>query len=233
MSSLTFYADESGTDSNSAVAVVGGLLLSPKGYFWLNMEWRHVQEKYGISTPIHMREFGSDRALGTVPAAARRCLLAELVRVINENKVASVAATLDSSAYKRVFQGITKLSMYAACFAQLVMMNDAEASLSAHSECISYVLDRGNNHRSHLLEAQRQLAPRWPSLASIDFADDSSSCALQAADVVAWSVRRKLAGGFPSGYEALQALFDRHHRDLPYHEEWMVGVADLIRGAQV
>ena len=232
MSTLTFYADESGTDSNSSVAVVGGLLLRSQDFFWLDVEWRTIQRKYGTSTAIHMREFGKDGALGTIPSDVRKCLLTELVRAINEHKVASVAATLDSDAYRRLFNGITTLSMYGACFAQLVIMNDGEWSRYPYHEKIRYVLDDGNSYKKDILEAKRHLASKSPSLSMVNFCSDDLVAALQAADVVTWSVRRRLAGRFPYGYEPLQGLFDRHHRDLSYEEEWMVGVANLIRSTE-
>jgi hypothetical protein len=64
MSALAFYADESGTDSNSPIAVVGGLLLRPRDFFWLDVEWKRVQSKHGIKDPIHMREFTRMAFLG-------------------------------------------------------------------------------------------------------------------------------------------------------------------------
>src|ERR1035438_673833 len=124
MSALAFYADESGTDSNSPIAVVGGLLLRPRDFFWLDVEWKRVQSKHGIKDPIHMREFTPHGVFRGISADARRCLFADLVCIVNEHKCASVAATLASEAYLRVFKGLTKLSMYGACFAQLAMMND-------------------------------------------------------------------------------------------------------------
>jgi hypothetical protein len=229
MSTLEFYADESGTDSNSKTAVVGGLLLRRQDFFWLGVEWEKVLKQYGISIPIHMREFGQHGALGTIVPKAR--LFTQLVRIINDNKIASVAATLAADEYRRVFDGITKLSMYGACFAQLVMMNDAHAELNAHRERIPYILDDGNSYKKDIVQAKRELAPRWPSFAMVRFSSDSSLCALQAADVVVWSVQRRLESRLDGVYEPLNALFDQHHWDLEYNKEWMVAVADSIRAS--
>jgi hypothetical protein len=104
--------------------------------------------------------------------------------------------------------------------------------LNGHHELIPYVLDDGNKYKNDIIEAKRTLASSLPSLKTIEFCSDTSLCALQAADVVTWSVRRQLAGTFPSGFEPFQGLFDKHHLDLDYKEEWMVGVADLIRKAE-
>ena len=232
MPRLTFYADESGTDSDSPMAVVGGLLLRPEDFFWLDVEWRRVQSKYGITCPIHMREFGPHGVFKEISAATKMCLFADLVCIMNEHKHASIAATLVTETYLRVFERITNLSMYGACFAQLAMMNDVVARLNDHHEPIPYLLDDGNSYKKDIIEAQRVLASKLPSLKTIEFSSDTTLCALQAADVVTWSVRRRLAGHFPSEFEPLQALFDKHHSDLDYREEWMVSVANSIRKAE-
>jgi hypothetical protein len=68
------------------------------------------------------------------------------------------------------------------------------------------------------------------TLDTVEFRKDESLNALQAADMVCWGVRRRLAGTFPFGYEPLQELFgEGHHIDVPYKEEWMRGVADTLR----
>jgi hypothetical protein len=211
------------------MAVVGGLLLRPEDFFWLDVEWRRVQSKHGIMYPVHMREFTPNGVFRGISAAERRRLFVDLVRIINEHKLASVAATLVTATYRRVFNGITNLSMYGACFAQLALMNDVEARLNDYHEPIPYVLDDGNPYKKDIIEARGTLA--LPSLETIEFCSDASLCALQAADVVSWSVRRKLAGRFLSEFEPLLGLFDKHHLDLDYGEEWMVGVADSNRKA--
>jgi hypothetical protein len=70
------------------------------------------------------------------------------------------------------------------------------------------------------------------SLETVEFRKDDSLNALQAADMSSWSVRRRLAGTFPPGYEPLQELFgEDHHIDVPYREDWMQGVADSLRAS--
>jgi len=112
------------------------------------------------------------------------------------------------------------------------MITDIYARKNDFHEPIPYVLDDGNSYKKDIVEAKVTLASRLPSLKTIEFCSDTSLCALQAADVVTWSVRRQLAGRFPSGFEPLQRLFDEHHLDLKYKEEWMVGVADSMRKAE-
>jgi hypothetical protein len=56
----TCYVDESGTDANLPIAVVAGLLLDSPGCFWFDVEWSKTLRRYGITGPIHMREFTPD-----------------------------------------------------------------------------------------------------------------------------------------------------------------------------
>jgi hypothetical protein len=230
---ITCYVDESGTDSNSPIAVVGGLLLDCSGCGWLPLEWHRILDRHGIPSPIHMREFAPNQRFGSVTHDVRRKLFAELAWVINDNKIASIGATLASDIYCQIFQGVSRVSMYGASFAMLVMMNDAFGPVSGYTGPISYVLDAGNNYASHIREAYIAFnTGRSLTCGEPEFLEDHTVCALQAADVISWSIRRRLTGtGFKHGFEPLSDLFDVHHRDIEYTEEWMQGVADKIRAS--
>jgi hypothetical protein len=101
MSRLTFYADESGTDGDSPIAVVGGLLLRFEDFTWLEVEWRKVQSKHGITQPIHMREFGPHGDFAETSVDARQHLFTDLVSVINEHKRAQLSTPGSIVAYSR------------------------------------------------------------------------------------------------------------------------------------
>jgi hypothetical protein len=111
------YIDESGTDSNLPIAVVAGLLLDGKGYFWLSQEWQKFLDRHGITGPIHMREFTPNGRFKELSHDDRRALFADLVKAINDNKLMSIAATLTADQYRQHFKGVTRLSMYAAASA--------------------------------------------------------------------------------------------------------------------
>jgi hypothetical protein len=177
-----------------------------------------------------MREFGKHQRFGSITEAARRALFTDLVRVVNEYKMYSVAATLTSEHYRRAFDGVTAFSMYGACFVQLAMMNDILTPKHHDYFAISYILDDGNCYKHDVIDAYARMKSTLYSLDTIEFRKDESLNALQAADMVSWSVRRRLAGTFPLGYEPLQEVFvEDHHLDVPYLEEWMQGVADALR----
>ncbi len=95
------------------------------------------------------------------------------------------------------------------------------------------MLDDGNSNR---LEVERvhkylveELEPKIP-VGELDFGDDSTCRQLQAADVVAWTVRRKRSGdGFRDHLEPLESILTKNHVDQRFEEKWMADVSDAIR----
>lgn len=230
----TCYADESGTDSNLPIAVVASVVLDDPGSFWLDVEWTKVREKHGIDGAIHMREFTPDGLFKSLTHAERRALFADLVKVIRTNKLVTLAATLTAEQYRRHFTGLTKLSMYGACFANLMtLVGEAMRIYGSHRWPLCYVLDGGNQYRKHIKEGLPFFLRAYPQVAGIAFESDDNFSALQAADVLSWAVRRQLSGAnFGHGFEPIQELFDEQHLDFEYKEEWMQGVAETIRAAE-
>jgi hypothetical protein len=231
---FTCYLDESGTDQNdSQVAVLGGLLLKMSQSYWLGDELRKCLSKHNIPWPLHMYEFGRHGKLRDVRSEGRRALFSDLVRVINDNKTYSVASTLSSEKYKQAFNGLTDLSMYAASFTQVAMMNGVGSRYGGSKEPIRYLLDDDNRYKPQVVEGHAVLLAseeQHPlNIGSLEFDSDDNVAALQAADVVAWAVRRKIASALKSGFEPLEGLFDVKHIDVEYNEEWMTGVANTIR----
>lgn len=230
---LTCYLDESGTDNNSTVAVVGGLVLTKSQFFWLDAEWRKCLAKHDIPWPLHMKEFGLHGKLKDLDSETRRALFADVASLIRDNKSFSVASVLSADTYRSVFSGIDELSMYGACFTNLVMMNTKQAEIEEYGPDIAYLLDSGNPFGPQILSAHAVMLARKKDLTlnigTVGFDSDDEFSALQAADVVAWSVRRKLAAELKSGFEPLADIFEDRHLEVPYKPEWMETVAQTIR----
>jgi len=230
---LTCYLDESGTDNNSTVAVVGGLILKKSEFFWLDHGWRKCLARHGIPWPLHMKEFGEHGELKDVRSERRRALFSDLVKVINDNKSCSVACSLDSEQYQKTFAGVDQLSMYGASFLLLAMVNGTAAQIEGHKSPIAYLLDKGNTYKHEVLAAHSILLDSNDSyplnIGTLGFDSDDELSALQAADVVSWGVRRKLASELRSGFEPLADLFNDLHTEIRYQEEWMKSVADTLK----
>jgi hypothetical protein len=75
-------------------------------------------------------------------------------------------------------------------------------------------MDTGNNYKHHVVEAYEEIVrmqnlDEW-NMGSLTFTTDSLN-ALQAADVIAWSARRRMIQAFPVGFEPLEGIFDDDH----------------------
>ena len=216
---FTCYLDESGTDNNCDVAVVGGLILDTGQFYWLGEELQSVLSRHRITPPLHMCEFGKNNRYGHLNSEARRTLFEDVARVINDNKAMSIASTLRSEDYHQAFDGLTELSMYGASFLQVAMMNDAAMKKGGFKGSINYLLDTGNPYRSDVDHAEKEMATSKGdhrfNFGSIRFESDDDNFALQAADVVSWSARRRLSSVLKSGFEPLQEILESKHEDLP------------------
>src|SRR5450755_3612827 len=62
------------------------------------------------------------------------------------------------------------------------------------------------------------------------FDTDKKVRALQAADLVSWSVRRRLTGSkFNNGFETVPAVLEERHIEQPFEEGWMSEIATALR----
>jgi hypothetical protein len=226
---VTCYIDESGTDSDLPIAVLAGLVLDWEGVFWLSCQWNQALAKHNITGPIHMREFTPNGRFREVSHDNRRALFSDLVKIITSNKLVSLAYQ-----YRLHFDGLSKLSMYGACFVNLMtLVGEAVKVHGPHRWPLDYILDSGNSYKHHIVEGSPVLLKAYPRVTRIDFQSDDQVCALQAADVLSWAVRRDLSNGsFHHGFEPIRELFDAYHSNFEYKPEWMQGVAEKIRIAE-
>ena len=227
---LTCYIDESGTDSESPAAVVGGILLEKSEFMRFDRVWKKCLLRHHITWPLHMREFGPRGKFKDIRSEERRALFADVVKLINQHKSLSVAATLQSEEYRNIFSGISNLSMYGACFANVVMLVGIGSRQVGIQKNIAYVLDGGNVYANDVLDAHGFLQKNEFNVGSLTFDSDDRLAALQAADVISWATRRRDASKLKSGFEPLSDLLnDDHHIEAPYKAEWMKDVATALR----
>jgi hypothetical protein len=67
-------------------------------------------------------------------------------------------------------------------------------------------------------------------IGTIAWADDKKFPALQAADTIAWAVRRRAAGMmFKNGYEPLEQIFDGLHKEADFNESLLAQVGAGLR----
>jgi hypothetical protein len=94
-------------------------------------------------------------------------------------------------------------------------------------------MDTGNSYKQHAIDSHAVLLEFQKSqpvnAGRLEFDSDDKILALQAADVIAWSVRRRLTGNFKNGFEPLPHLFNLDHVEQPLEEDWMIESADVLR----
>jgi hypothetical protein len=152
---LKCYLDESGTSVTSPSAVVGGILLNTPNFFWLNVAWEKTLKTHGISPPLHMSEFGPHGRFKDIRHDGRRSLFTDIVKIINDNKTATIAATITTQQYQRHFSGIftaEQASIYGICFLLLAVLQGKYAEQWKLKEDIPFLLDKGNQYMHHVRE---------------------------------------------------------------------------------
>jgi hypothetical protein len=233
---LGIYLDESATDGGSPVAVVAGILLNWNQYAWLDIEWEKAIKQFGLKA-IHVRKIGPAGDLAGVPEGERRALFAQLAKIINENKGWSIAATLSSDEFKAHFGwlGERGWSIYATCFLLAAVLVGKQLDYEEYPYDVPYLMDDGNSYKREvervhqfILSDSRKSRPYH--CGSLDFKSDEKYRALQAADVIAWTVRRKRARDpFRNGFEPLEDIFLKDHIEQPFEPAWMAEVSDGLR----
>lgn len=238
ISIIECFLDESGTDDLSPTAVVGGIVIQRRECFWLTQRWAEALAKHHIQSPIHMKEFGVDGKLGYLDSEERRALFIDLVRIINDNKYISVAATLTTAEYDEHFRGVFDkkkvMGVYGICFLLFVAMQGKYLQAAKYRDNVPFVLDYGNPYRHHVLDAHAAIVSKLQkdqpmNVGSLAFATDDSTCALQVADIIAWGARRKLTSALKSGFEPITEIFDVDHVEESVHAQWMINIGELYR----
>ena len=214
------YLDESATDGSTPQAVVGGVLLDRGGFVGFDMEWREFINARGLAPGLHIRDFGRKGRFSRVSNTDKSDIFADAVRMINQHKIYSVAATISHDKYRTILDLGTRqvMSVYGLCFILSAYENHRRAVFNKYTKNIGFILDSGNPYAGHVVGAHATLLECQKSeplnVGSLTFDQDDNVTALQAADVVAWSVRRRLVGmPFNNGYEPLVGIFDEAHSE--------------------
>jgi len=152
-----------------------------------------------------MKEFGRYGNLAYLKSCQRRALLADLLKVINEHKLATVAARLTTADYQESFAGLFDckvMSVYGFCFLLSLVLQSRAVQACGYSLPIPITLDDGNQYKQQIVEAhsfildQFQKTEDFINVGYLTIYSDDRLAALQAANLVAWTVRRACTGKF-------------------------------------
>jgi hypothetical protein len=227
---IRLYLDESGgEDPGTPHAVIGGMLIESSKFMPFEDAWDCMLEAHGIQPPLHMKDFGRPHGrLAEISDCCRRELFMEVAELINSQKLFSVAAMLSNDEYKEHFpqEARDKFSVYGMCFNLIVMLNHRLAQHMEYSGRVPVILDTGNPHANHVREAHAAMIEdqkkRFLHLGSLTFDDDRDFGILQAADVIAWGVRKSATGKpLPYPFAPISAILSQAARH--FEHSWEVG----------
>ena len=165
-------------------------------------EWSPKLEHYGIFGPLHMTDFVRPygKHIG-IHYELKLALFAELCKIINKYKVYSLSVAIpqvefDARMPENVRQEL--LGPYALAFFCLALLNQGIGRQVRSKDLIaSYLVDHGCAYPEQLLKAHANIqraelvSRRLSRTAALGFDTNDRVVALQAADLIAWSARRR------------------------------------------
>lgn len=221
------YLDESGIDQHNPHAVVAGIVLRQERWIRFDSDWNDILAKFKIDGPIHMKEFGKHGRHGHLDYPTRSELFTELAYVINRYKIHSVAVTLDHEQYNKKLCDKKKkeVSLYALCFMLCAHQCFAMAQFNHYYGRMAFLIEEGNEFAEHVRRAHagmiqmRKEGRIYISDGSLTFEPKELS-PLQAADIIAWGVRRKISNiMIIKGMEPINKIFEDKHIQNQYTED--------------
>jgi hypothetical protein len=235
---VRLYLDDSGSsDPGTPDALLGGMLINYRGFHTFEDSWQEILDRHKIISPLHMKEFGKDGRLGYVTSTCRFELFSEIAELINSHKLYSMVSILNNAQYKKcVAKEVQKnFSFYGMCFLLMVMLNHKLAEGNKHTGRIPFILDTGNPNKGHVVDAHAEAIKMqrdtFMHLGGLHFEDDRDFGILQAADVIAWSSRRKsVKKVLPQSFSPLERILteENGHIEKPWTEDWLSEISKRV-----
>jgi hypothetical protein len=237
---VTCYLDESGTDLNSdnPVVVVAGLVMTRDNFLMLDIVWNDILSQFKIEPPIHMKEFGKHGRLGHIDYPIRFQLFTQLIGLINCYKTHSVAAIINYNQFKNIVNNKVKchIGPYGICFMLCANLCFGQANEAHYRGAISFILEQGAKHSGHILKAHETMMQIQKdkvlsiNVGSIAFEPKKLSI-LQAADIIAWGVRRSVSGiPIGKGFQPISNLYNIKHLQWSYSDDELQEFSNVIMG---
>ncbi len=212
-SAIVCFLDESETDANTEQAVVGGITLRRGDLPEFDERWTAMLTKHGLTNCLHMIDLGLKGPYPSLIGDACAAMLTEAVTIINDCRIITLVAPLDNRKHETFVSAEIRnynFSVYFLAFLMAVTINHANAEHCGYQGNVDFILDAGNKFATHIEAANgpihKEAGFEGFQIGDIEFGTDSSILALQAADVIAWSARRRNAKK-PFGHP--------HHTPLP------------------
>jgi hypothetical protein len=215
----TSYFDDSGTHDQSPLVVIGGPVFTRIKFKEFSKRWAKMLKDRRIEPPLHMTDFVALGKHASMAPEFKRELFIAAARIINDLKFYSVAVMVSRDDFEAELSKEVKKNLigpYAFAFFSAVLSNLSAIGQSKLFEGkISYLVDLGSAFPEQLRAAHalivkaQQGTPGEARIGAFAQDTDTNVAALQAADAIAWSTRRRhLDGGLPEGFEPLNAVLD-------------------------
>jgi hypothetical protein len=235
------YLDESGTHASASHAVVAGFVTDRDRFLSMDDEWFYLLARHGIESPLHMNEFGLHGRHGRLDYNQRKELFSEAVGIVNRHKIYSIAASVSREQYESVLPvDIRKVySQYGFCFLLCAFVNHIILTNHGYEDDIPYILHHGNSKRkdidaAHEAYANKQMADFPLHMGSLTYDSGTKLSTLQAADMIAWGVYRRLSHiPLNKGFGPISGLFKIRHEEHEYEDKAFQWLADKFHKEEI
>lgn len=235
---VRLYLDESGgQDPKTPHAVVGGIFITRQNFLPFEDAWDQMLEDHGIVPPLHMKEFGRPNGrFANMSDCCRHELFLEAAHLIRAHRIGSLSVSLSNEEYRKHIPKAVrgKFSVYGLCFALSAAGADQLANHNRVPGKIPFILDSGNPYADHIRKTHAsirlwQKSGSFLTLGSLTFADDKDFGILQAADVLAWTARRR-ATEIDLGYSfgPLASLFEKPHTETKWYPSALKQLGEFL-----
>ncbi len=222
---LTAYFDDSGSDDLSPVTTIGGPVMSKDAFIDFGVAWEKLLDHYRIPQPLHMTDFVRPHGKHVgIYHELKLSLFGEIAELINGHKLYSVSVAVGQDDFNSGLSDEVRkhlIGPYGMAFFCSILANQSvsEGSLIYAAERIAYLLDSGFPFSEQLVGVHasiirvRRASKKSCFVGSLAFDSDDHVPALQAADVVAWSARRKALGALTDEFAPLGTILLKrlHH----------------------
>lgn len=198
---LTAFFDDSGTHRKGPFCVLAGYIANADQWKAFSDEWDTELRSEPKLAHLKMSQAnvkdGPFRGWDTLAIERKVTRLAE---IINRHAIGGIAVIVSNEAYRKIAEGYLPSTMdhpYWLCYSKIVMETLEVYGREGNGEKINFVFDtqgEGYERRALLMHDNwREIfeaSPYGNLLGSLTFGNDLELMPLQAADMLAWHVRR-------------------------------------------
>lgn len=193
MADLIAYFDEAGHSANTFFVSTGGCIASAESWAALEKQWAEALGKYQIEC-FHMTDFeSSKKAFKGMDKETHKALIATLLGIMNRHTDLYIGSVEDVEDHKLI-QG-PKEDPYVNCMMVCMDSLASYAQRYGHSFKVIFAIQPEFQKRVTFFYPQlREVGGIYATLGDSEFQTPTICLPLQAADIVAYEVRKEFEG---------------------------------------